>query len=263
MPRLPLIRSQPAGWLLALALAAPVAQAGLFDDDEARKAILDLRQRQEQSEARVKAAQAETNTQLLEQINQLKRSLLDLNNQLELMRSEMAKLRGQDEQLTRDVVELQRLQKDAVQGVEDRIRKLEPKKVSLDGKEFLADPEQSRQYEDAMAVLRRGDFAAATAALSSFNRRYPGSGYNASTLFWLGNAQYGMREYKEAMGSFRSLIAMAPDHPRAPEALLSVANCQMELKDSKGARRTLDELLKTYPKSEAAQAGKERLASLK
>ena len=48
-----------------------------------------------------------------------------------------------------------------------------------------------------------------------------------------------------------------------PEALLSVANCQMELKDAKGARRTLDELLKTYPKTEAAQAGKERLASLK
>jgi TolA-binding protein len=37
----------------------------------------------------------------------------------------------------------------------------------------------------------------------------------------------------------------------------------MELKDAKGAKRTLDDLLKTYPKSEAAQAGKERLASLK
>jgi tol-pal system protein YbgF len=82
-------------------------------------------------------------------------------------------------------------------------------------------------------------------------------------LFWLGNAQYGMRDYKEAMASFRSVVASAPDHPRAPEALLSVANCQMELKDAKGAKRTLDDLLKTYPKSEAAQAGKERLASLK
>jgi tol-pal system protein YbgF len=82
-------------------------------------------------------------------------------------------------------------------------------------------------------------------------------------LFWLGNAQYGMRDYKEAMASFRGLVTTAPDHPRSPEALLSIANCQMELKDTKGAKRTLDELIKTYPKSEAAQAGKERLASLK
>lgn len=255
--------SRHAPWLLALVLAAPAAQAGLFDDEEARKAILDLRQRQEQSEARVKAAQAEGNAQLLEQINQLKRSLLDLNSQLEMMRVDMAKLRGQDEQLTRDVVELQRLQKDVQQGVDDRIRKLEPQKVSVDGQEILVDPDERRQFEESMAVLRKGDFAAASSAFSAFNRRYPGSGYRPAALFWLGNAQYGMRDYKEAMSSFRSLVASAPDHPRAPEALLSVVNCQMELKDTKGARRTLDELVKTYPRSEAAQAGKERLASVK
>lgn len=256
-------RSRSAVWLLALALAAPVAQAGLFDDDEARKAILDLRQRQDQAEARVKAAQAETNAQLLEQISQLKRSLLDLNSQLEQMRAEMARMRGQDEQLVRDVTELQRLQKDAQQGVEDRIRKLEPQKVSVDGREFLVDPEERRLYEEALATLRKSDFAGATAALMSFNRRYPGSGYRPSALFWLGNAQYGMREYREAVTSFRTLVTTSADHPRAPEALLSIANCQMELKDTKGARRTIDELVKTYPKSEAAQAGKERLASLR
>jgi TolA-binding protein len=35
------------------------------------------------------------------------------------------------------------------------------------------------------------------------------------------------------------------------------------MKDAKGARTTLNELMKTYPQSEAAQAGKERLASIK
>lgn len=254
---------RPAVWAVLLAMWVPAAQAGLFDDDEARKAILDLRQRQEQSEARVKAAQAETNAQMLEQINQLKRSLLDLNNQLEQVRAELARMRGQDEQLLRDVTELQRAQKDAQQGVDDRIRKLEPQKVSVDGREFMVDPEERRQYEDAMATLRRSDFAAASAALAAFNKRYPGSGYRPSALFWLGNAQYGMREYREAITSFRTLVTQTPDHPRAPEALLAVANCQLELKDGKGARRTIDELVKAYPRSEAAQAGKERLASLR
>lgn len=253
----------PVAWLLAMMLAAPAARAGLFDDDEARRAILDIRQKQEQSEAQQKAAQAEANAQLMEQISQLKRSLLDLNNQLELMRADMAKLRGQDEQLTRDVSDLQRQQKDVQQGVEDRIRKLEPQKASVDGREFLADPEEKRLFEEGMAVLRKGDFASASAAFLGFTRRYPASGYMPSALFWLGNAQYGMRDYKEAMTSFRTLLSTASDHPRAPEAMLSIANCQLELKDSKGARRTLDDLLKAYPGSEAAQAGKERLASLK
>ena len=35
------------------------------------------------------------------------------------------------------------------------------------------------------------------------------------------------------------------------------------MKDTKGARKTVEDLIKTYPRSEAAQAGKERLASLK
>src|SRR5437868_2005360 len=99
MARVSSMRVLPVACLLAWVLVAPTAQAGLFDDDEARKAVLDLRQRQEQSEARVKAAQVESAAQLLEHINQLKRSLLDLNNQLEVMRGEMAKMRGQNEQI--------------------------------------------------------------------------------------------------------------------------------------------------------------------
>jgi TolA-binding protein len=35
------------------------------------------------------------------------------------------------------------------------------------------------------------------------------------------------------------------------------------MKDTKGARVTLTDLLKRFPQSEAAQAGRERLAALK
>lgn len=243
----------------AAAFMVPAAQAGLFDDDEARRAILDIRKQIDQTAADSRTRQAE----LSEQINQLRRSLLDLNSQLEQTRAELAKMRGQDEQLTRDVAELQRKQSDLQQGLDDRVRKLEPQKATVDGKEFLADPEEKRQYDEAIAVLRKGDFAGAAAALVSFTKRYPASGFNDSALFWLGNAQYGRREYKEAITAFRTMVQTSPDHARAPEALLSIANCQVELKDAKAARRTLDELLKAYPKSEAAQAGRERLASLK
>ena len=89
------------------------------------------------------------------------------------------------------------------------------------------------------------------------------SGYAPSAHFWLGNALYGKRDYKEAIVAFRALMASAPESIRVPEALLSIANCQVELKDSKAARKTLDELIKSHPKSEAAQAARERLAALK
>lgn len=247
--------------VLALALAtAGAAQAQLFPDNEARKAIVDLRTATEQQQK----VQADLNKDLAEQIATLKRSLLELNNQLEALRGEMARQRGANEQLARDVSELQRRQKDIAQGVDDRMRRLEPQKISFDGREFIADPDEKRQYEEAFGLLRGGDFGAAASALNGFLTRWPHSGYGDAARFWLGNALYGKRDLKESIAAFRNFIAGAPEaHPRVPEALLAIANSQAESKDTRGARATLGELLKKYPESEAAQAGKERLAALK
>ena len=249
---------------LALCAAlAPAAHAGLFDDDEARRAILELRQKLEQSNEQARARQAEQMAVMSEQLGQLKRSLFELNTQIELQRSDNARLRGQMEQLARDVAEVQRKQSDVQAGVEERIRRIEPQKVTVDEREFSVDAEEKRLYDDALGGFRRGEFERASGGFFALLKRFPNSGYRDSALFWLGNAQYGRREYKEAINTFRSLVASAPDSPRAPEALLAIANCQAELKDAKGARRTIDELLTAYPRSEAALAGMERLASLR
>jgi tol-pal system protein YbgF len=244
---------------VAACMLAFSAQAALFEDDEARRAVLDLRQKVDASQLRM--------TDDLKRANddnaQLRRSLLDLSNQIEALRNEMANLRGQNEQLAKGVSDIQRTQKDLTQGVDERLRKFEPGKVALDGKEFVADPAEKQEFEAALATLRKGDFAAAQTSFVNFMKRYPQSGYQSSSLFWLGNAQYALRNYRDAVTNFRSLVAAEPGHARAPEALLSMANCQVELKDVKSARKTLDDLVKTYPQSEAASVAKERLVKLK
>lgn len=249
-----------------LALSAGGARAGLFDDEEARKAILDLRARIQASDdgASAKIAeQGKVQAALVEQVQQLRRSLLDLNTQLEAQRADSAKMRGTQEQLARDVAEMQRTLKDVSKGLDDRLRALEPQKVSLDGKDFLAEPDEKRAHDQAMAALRGGDFDKAATSLTTFVQRYPASGYADSARFWLGNALYGQKNYKEAIAVFRTLVTGSPTHPRTPEALLAVANCQIEMKDVRGARKTIDELMKAHPTSEAAAAGKERLGTLK
>lgn len=259
----PVLRN--AGLAVAL-VSVGVAHAGLFDDEEARKAIVDLRNRiaamDEQGKARV-AELSTLNGQLSEQLVTLRRSLLDLNNQIEALRAELAKLRGTDEQLSRDLAEVQRRQKDVGQALDERLRKLEPERLTLDGREILVDQAEKRAHDEAMASIRSGDFERAAGLLGAFQRRHPASPYLDSVRFWQGNALYGKRDYKEAIAVFRAFVTSSPEHPRAPEALLALANSQAEMKDPRGARKTIDELLKVYPKSEAAQAGKERLAAIK
>lgn len=236
----------------AVACASLGAHAALFEDDEARRAILDLRQR-------VEAARESTNQRLTDDNGQLRRSLLDLQNQIEGLRGDLARMTGQNEQLTRSITELQQRQGE----IDDRLKKSEPSSVTVDGRQFTADPAEKAEFDAALGVFRAGQFAQAQSAFASFVKSHPQSGYNSSALFWLGNAQYATRNYNEAIANFRSMLSLAPDHAKAPEAVLSIANCQIELKDTKAARRTLDDLIKTYPQSEAAQAGKERLSRLK
>lgn len=251
---------------LVMGASTAAAHAGLFDDEEARKAIVDLRERVAVVDENGKARGAElaaANAQMLEQLSAVRRSLLELNNQLETMRGELAKLRGNDEQLTRELADMQKRQKDIGQSLDDRLRTLEPTKVSIDGKEAVVDPEEKRAYEEAIASIRGGDFDKSVVLLNAFQRRFTSSAYLDSARFWLGNALYGKRDYKEAINAFRAFVAGAPTNPRAPEALLALANSQAEMKDPRGARKTIDELMKAYPQSEAAQAGKERLASIR
>ncbi|MBL8278645.1 MAG: tol-pal system protein YbgF [Pelomonas sp.] len=252
--------------LTALAVGAAFVQparAGLFEDDEARKAIIELRAKVVANEDAAKQRADQLNAVIQEQLQPLRRSLLDLNGQIDALRGEIAKLRGQNEQLARDLADTQRKLTDQSQSVEARLKPLEPQKVSLDGREFQVAPDERNQYEAAIGLVRRGDFAEAVAALNAFLKRYSASGYTDSVRFWLGNAQYGKRDYKDAIATFKAFIAGNPDHPRAAEALLALANCQIELKDNKSAKRSLDDLIKAYPSTEAAQAAKERLRALK
>lgn len=251
--------------LVALALSCSFLSAGhaaIFEDGEARRAILEMRQRVDAMQQNSQRS-AEDARRATEDGGQLRRSLLDLQTQIETLRVEMAKLRGQNEQLTRDVSELQRHQKEITTGVDERLRQFEPLKVTVDGLEFQAEPSEKKDFESALAKFREGRFADAETAYTTFLRQYPRSGYGPSARFWLGNAQYANRNYKEAIVNFKGLLATSPNHARAPEAALSIANCQIELKETRGARKTLEDLLRAYPQSEAAVAAKERLSHLK
>ena len=82
--------------VLSLAcVAGQSAQAQLFGDDQARQAILDLRQRFDQSVA--------AQNRLVDENTQMRRSMLDLQQQIESLRGELARSRGQEEQLRYDL----------------------------------------------------------------------------------------------------------------------------------------------------------------
>jgi tol-pal system protein YbgF len=245
------IKSSIAAALLAAFSWAPLqANAALFGDDEARRAILDIR-------ARLDSMQNEINSKADKSNN------FDLNNQNEQLRQEINRLRGQIEVLTNELANTQRRQKDFYVDLDNRLRKMEPQTVTIDGKEFSIEQAEQRSYDAALAYFKAGDYRNAGASFYDFTRRYPRSGLAPSAQYWLGNTYYAQRDYRNAITAQQVVVKEYADSPRAPEALLNIASCHMELKDRAAAKQTLETLIKQYPDSPSAQTAKERLAALK
>ena len=162
-----------ACWLSSLSL---LANAALFGDDEARRAILDLRQRLEATQQTLKSQTAEIVKSQASENAILRGGLLELQNQIEGLKSEQSRLRGTIENLLRELTEIQLKQKDILQSVDTRLNRFEPVKIILDGLEFQADPAEKKQFDNALAVFRTGDFAAAQSSLLGFLLSHPSSG---------------------------------------------------------------------------------------
>lgn len=230
-----------AAFLAALAFAPLQANAGIFDDDEARKAILDIRNK------------IDTKAD--------KSSVLELASQNESLRQEVAKLRGLVEVLTNEVTNAQRRQKDFYVELDSRTRKLEPQQVAIDGKEVIVEPMEQQAYDTAMAEFKAGSFKPATVSFSEFLRRYPKSGYAASAQYFLGSSFYALRDYRNAISAQLVVVKLHAGSARAPDAMLNMASSYAELKDKTNAKKMLDRLVTQYPSSEAAKTAKERLSA--
>ncbi|MDO8651265.1 MAG: tol-pal system protein YbgF [Undibacterium sp.] len=238
----------------ATLLAPSLASAGLFDDDEARKAILDMR-------TKVDAVSSKLDAKLDTKAD--KSSALDLSNQNEQLRAEIAKLRGQIEVLTNDLSNTQRRQQDFYVDLDNRLRKIEPKKMTVDGKESTVEVNEQRSYDAAMALFKAAEYKNAGAAFSSFALNYPQSAYAGAAQYWLGNSYYAQRDCKNTISSLQVLVRNHPDHPKTPDAMLNIAACHLELKDKLASKKILEALIGQYPDTEAAQTAKSRLVMTK
>jgi tol-pal system protein YbgF len=251
----PIFKSRIGAACLALAAWLPLhANAGLLDDDEARKAILDLR-------AKVETLSRELNARIDTKSD--KRAALDLVNQHEQTMQEIARLRGQVEVLANDIATAQKRQKDFYADLDARIAKLEPREVVIDGKKAEVDASELKSYEAAMALFKSGDYKVAASALADFVRRYPDSTYAPNAQYWLGNAYYAQRDYKKAIAAQEIVASNYKDSAKAPDAMLNIASSYLELSDKKAAKKALQQLVAKYPDSSAASAAKDRMAALK
>ncbi len=241
------------------------AQAGLFDDEVARAGVEELRKRM-----------AETD----KQAEMLGRNQLDFANQLESLKAEIAKIRGQLEVLAYEVEATQKRQKDFYVDLDSRLRKIEgpiptDSGTSADGNTGAAgaagsaasansaapaDPAaENADYEAAVNALKGSKFKVAADGFAAFMKKYPDSSLQASAHYWAAYAHAQLREHARAAELFGKFAAGWPADDRVPGALESQIASLETLKDIKGARSATELLANKYPNSDAGKRAKLKL----
>ncbi len=251
--------------MAASLLAAPPAWAQLFSDDEARKAIIELRARIASLEKQSEFLATENST-LKSRVDGMAKSQLDMVSEMGQLRSELQSVLGSLETLTRTVtVEQSSLVsgvEQQIQSLSERLARFEPQSFVIDNQTILVDAKEKSAFEAAQGLLASGATEAAAAAFDEFSRRFPDSALRPWALNFEGAAHYLRKNYKSSISALSELYQKYPSHARVPESLLTLAASQAESGQTRAARNTLNLLLKHFPNSSQAATAKKRLAAL-
>jgi tol-pal system protein YbgF len=210
--------------VLATMLVALAPAAHAFSDSEAREAIIQLRQ------------------QVRDLTESSQRASIQLASRIDQLEQEVARIRGQLEELGR------------------------PSGASPSGpasaSEKGANSAEQSAFDGGLELFRKSEFKEAEASLSAFLTLYPNSPLVPTAMFYQGSSSYALKDFKTALTQLQAMAKQFPNHARAPDALLVVAGSQFELNNRTASKATLQKIIKDYPKTPAAETATKRLKLL-
>lgn len=250
--------------LLSFALAQPAW--ALFGVTELGNEVKALKQKVDAIDARL--GKVETALQDNQQ-------LLNLLKEVEALKAEIARLRGQAEVQGHQLDTLGKRQNDLYADLDQRVADLAkaakappvvdpaPASAAVGNSPPLDPQPESRSYEAALTQFREANYPAAIVGFNGFIKAYPDSTLASNAQYWIGYSYYALKDYKTALAHQQKLLAVYPASNKVPDALLNIATNQLALDDTAGARKTLEELVAKHPGTQAATLAARRLSTLK
>jgi tol-pal system protein YbgF len=203
--------------------------------------------------------------------------LLDLLNQVNELRQEVAELRGIQEQQAHDLDQLDRRQKDVYADLDTRIRALSsrpgastPESVRLQPSETLsvspppgATDDEGQAYELALGLFRAGNYKGSVTAFQNFLNKFPDATLASNACYWMGLGQASLGDFKAATQSYEKVLKDYPSSHKVPDAMLSLARIHIQQGEMDVAQDLLGQVVSKHPTSRAADNARKLLATLK
>ncbi len=211
--------------------------------------------------------------------------LAEIIARMDELQQELQRLHGKLEVQTHELQQLRESQRSANQDFDQRLLKLgnpaasATPEVSLDTSEPQADPpsvagtpdtaavadpaQEPAIYQQAFTLLKEARYEKAITAFQDYLARYPAGANADNAQYWLGEAYYVTRQFKEALQAFQILVDKSPASPKRPDAMLKTGFVHYELGKWDAARKSLNNVIQTYPNTAVAKLADNRLQRMK
>jgi tol-pal system protein YbgF len=114
-------------------------------------------------------------------------------------------------------------------------------------------------YQAAFDTLKEGRYKEAKAEFTAFLEQYPSSSFSANAQYWLGEAHYVTRNFKQGIIEFEKVIQGFPGSNKVPDAMLKLGYTYYELKQYPQAKTVLQDLRTHFPDETASRLAAKRL----
>src|SRR5262245_6474243 len=129
----------------------------------------------------------------------------------------------------------------------------------------LAAPPQVQQdtsrhlYDRVMEEFKRRDYEAALAGFRLFLELHGQTSLAANAQYWVGECQYRMGRYREALKAFYNVVSYYPLSPKLAASTLKIGQTYTRLKDHEKAHMMFERVVDQYPDSPEAEVARKAL----
>jgi tol-pal system protein YbgF len=116
-----------------------------------------------------------------------------------------------------------------------------------------------RFYDHVMAEFQHKDYEAALAGFRLFLELHGQSPLASSALYWIGECEYRLGRFQDAVLSFEQVITRYPHSQKVASATLKKAMAYDKLRMKNEARILFERVIVQFPRSPEAEAAKKAL----
>jgi tol-pal system protein YbgF len=110
-----------------------------------------------------------------------------------------------------------------------------------------------REYDAALALVKRKQYDKAIEALAGYLVRFPDSPNADNAMYWRGECYFAKGDFDRTAEQMQGLLARYPYGNKVPDALLKLGLAQLRQGRRDKAQETFAQLRRDHPSSEAAR----------